>query len=259
MAKLQANFPSQILSLQGFDSKDSVYAAISDAAFRQCSTLVLSAVFDAFGGYQILIDSSDVSISDTQYPSQTCRAAWGRVDPDTGAGSNPYDASSACPTMDYFQSLFIATQVAIDSSLYSATFTPKFYAAPLPAFKQYLGQGFTIIVPVYLAIALSFFGGRLSVQVVSEKENKIRDGMRMMGCSSVVYFFSWISSTLLVQLPVVIIYTLALVIAKIIYQSNVLLLFLSILLYVLAQTTKYRTFCSLFASFLPYSDRLLCS
>jgi hypothetical protein len=141
--------------------------------------------------------------------------------------------------MKYFDSLFIATQVALDSSLYSASFTPKFYTAPLPAYQQYLGQGFTAIVPTYLALALSFFGSKLCVQVVAEKEKKIRDGMRMMGCSSLVYYFSWIFSTLVAQLPIVIIYTVAMIVAKIVYQSNAFILFITMLLFTLSQTSKY--------------------
>ena len=239
LANLQSAFP---MTPQGFPSKDGLFAAINDASFSACSSVVLSVIFDAAGGYQILISDSDVAISSTQYSAQTCRAAWGNVDPDTGARSSPYDASSSCPTMAYFDSLFIAVQVAIDSSLYSAKFSPKFYTAPMPAFKQYLGQGSTTIVPIYLAIALSFFGSRFCILVISEKEKKIRDGMRMMGCSSVVYYLSWMLSTLLYQLPTVLIATIALIVAQIIYQSNAFLLFITIFIYVLSQTAKYNIF-----------------
>jgi ABC-type multidrug transport system ATPase subunit len=260
MSNLQANFLGPILSLQGFSSKDSLFSAIQDVNFSACSNVVLSAIFDTAGGYQILISDSDVSISSKQYSSQTCRAAWGSVDPDTGSRSSPYPASSDCPTMRYFDSLFIAAQVAIDSSLYSAVFNPKFYVAPLPAYQQFLGQDSTSIVPIYLAIGLSFFGSRFCIQVIAEKERKIRDGMRMMGCSSHVYYFSWIFSTLLAQLPIVVIYFIALVVAKIIYQSNAFLLFITLALYVLSQTAKYiillctSFFCNTLFSFLTMCD-----
>lgn len=179
-----------------------------------------------------------MSITTEQYDPQTCRAAWANVDPETGVGSTPYSAYSACPTMNYFQSLFVAVQVAVDSCLLSTTFTPKFYTAPLQAYQQYLGQGSTQIVPLYLAIALCFFCPTFSTKVVSEKEKKIRDGMRMMGCSSVIYYFSWLLSTALTQLPVVVLYTIALNFAKIIYQSNWFIVFITILLYIFSQTAK---------------------
>jgi hypothetical protein len=246
MANLQSAFPMTILTPQGFPSKDSVFAAINNASYSACSSVVMSAIFDAAGGYQILTSSSDVGLSETRYSAQTCRAAWGTVDPDTGARSSPYEASSSCPTMDYFDSLFIAVQVAVDSSLYSAKFNPKFYSAPMPAYKQFLGQGSTTIVPIYLAFALSFFGSRLCILVISEKEKKIRDGMRMMGCSSLVYYISWVLSTLLYQLPIVLISTIALIVAQIIYQSNAFLLFITIFIYVLSQTARYYIFPSFF-------------
>jgi hypothetical protein len=239
MASLQANFPSPILSLQGFSSKDDLFSSMKDANFSACSNVVLSAIFDADGGYQMLISATDVSISSTQYSAQTCRAAWGSVNSDTGTRLSPYQASSACPTMQYFDSLFIAAQIAIDSSRYSAAFTPKFYAAPLPAYQQFLGQDSTAIVPIYLAIALSFFGSRFCIQVIAEKEKKIRDGMRMMGCTARVYYFSWMFSTLLAQLPIIIIYSIALIVAKVIYQSNAFLLLVTLALYILSQTARY--------------------
>jgi hypothetical protein len=80
IANLQVNSPIPILSPQGFASKDSLFAALSDANYSSCSNIVLSAIFDAAGGYQILISSADVSISTTQLTSDQCRAAWGRVD-----------------------------------------------------------------------------------------------------------------------------------------------------------------------------------
>ena len=229
------------IALQGFASKDSLFATISsNSTFNQCSRVVLSAIFDAAGGYQILIDGSDVSIFTTSNNAQACRAYWGDFNPATNTASSPFVSSgSSCSTMNYFSSLFVAAQVAIDSALMSATFTPNFYAAPLPPYQQYLGEGFSAIVPLYLVVGLIYYSNKFCVAVVAEKETKIRDGMRMMGCSSFVIYSSWICSTVLAQLPVVIIYTIALNVGKVIYQSNGLLLFITMFLFIISQTAQY--------------------
>jgi hypothetical protein len=66
LSKLQAALSIQPLALRGFPSKDSMFAAISNQNASECSTVALAAVFDASGGYQILISDSDVSVSATQ-------------------------------------------------------------------------------------------------------------------------------------------------------------------------------------------------
>jgi ATP-binding cassette subfamily A (ABC1) protein 5 len=92
---------------------------------------------------------------------------------------------------------------------------------------------------MYLVIGLIYYGNKFSVAVVSEKETKVRDGMRMMGCSSFVMYSSWMFTTVLSQLPVIVIYTIALSVAKIIYQSNGFLLFITMFLFILSQTAQY--------------------
>ncbi len=229
------------LTLQGFGSKDGLAAAVAgNSNFTQCSRIVLAAIFDDTGGYQLLIDSADVNIFATSNDAQSCRAYWGSFNPATATASLPFQPAKAfCPTMDYFKSLFVAAQVAIDSALFGTTFAPSFFAAPLPAYKQYLGEGFTRIVGPYLSFGLIYYGLAFSVSVVSEKESKVRDGMRMMGCSSRVIYSSWICTTALLQLPIVIIFAIALQVAKIIYQSNFFILFITIFLFILSQTAQY--------------------
>jgi len=96
-----------------------------------------------------------VDIFSTSNDAQSCRAYWGSLDPTTYTASSPFDSGNAnCPTMDYFKSLFVAAQVAIDSALFNAAFTPTFYAAPQQKFKQYLGEGATSFVP--LCVRASF-------------------------------------------------------------------------------------------------------
>ena len=148
--------PFYPITLQGFASKDSLFATINNnASFTLRSRVVLSAIFDDAGGYQILIDASDVDIFSTSNAAQSCRAYWGSLDPTTYTASFPFDSGNAnCPTMDYFKSLFVAAQVAIDSALFNAAFTPTFYAAPLQKFQQYLGEGVTSFVP--LCVRASF-------------------------------------------------------------------------------------------------------
>jgi hypothetical protein len=240
-AKLQiAMPPSTPITLQGFSSKDSLFATITNnSTFNQCSRVVLSAIFDDAGGYQILIDAFDVDIFSTSNNAQDCRAYWGDFNAATNTASSPFQSGSSCSTMDYFSSLFVAAQVAIDSALFSATFTPNFYVAPMLPFKQVLGEGIISAVSLYLVLGLSYYGTKFCVAVVAEKEMKIRDGMRMMGCSSFMIYSSWMCTTVLSQLPVVVIFTIALNVAKIIYQSNGLLLFITMFLFIISQTAQY--------------------
>jgi hypothetical protein len=233
--------PSVGLALQGFSSKDSLVAAVAgNSNFTQCSRIVLAAIFDDNGGYQLLTDSADVDIFATSNDAQSCRAFWGSFDPASATASVPFQpGKSFCPTMDYFKSLFVAAQVAIDSALFGSAFAPSFYAAPLRAYKQYLGEGFTRIVGPYLSFGLIYYGLAFSVSVVSEKESKVRDAMRMMGCPSAVIYSSWICTTALLQLPIVIIFAIALQVSKIIYQSNFFILFITIFIFILSQTAQY--------------------
>ncbi len=261
-ATLQPAVPVLGLTLQGFSSKDSLFAAITgNASFTQCSRVVLSVVFDEIGGgYQILIDGADVDIFATSNDAQTCRAYWGDFNLTLATACAPFESAKAstCPTMNYFKSLFVAAQVAIDSALFKTSFKPSFNAAPMQSYKQYLGEGFTKIVGPYLSVGLIYYGLAFSVSVVNEKETRVRDGkseciqmiharlnksriagMRMMGCSSFLMASSWICTTVALQLPIVVIYTFALQISRIIYQSNGFLLFITIFFWIVSQTSQY--------------------
>jgi len=59
---------------------------------------------------------------------------------------------------------------------------------PKPAFNPGLPTALRILIPLYLTMSFLPFVGNLMVMIVTEKESKIKDGLRMIGVSEVAYW-----------------------------------------------------------------------
>ncbi|KAK7506564.1 hypothetical protein BaRGS_00002039, partial [Batillaria attramentaria] len=84
---------------------------------------------------------------------------------------------------------------------------------------------------IYFVLAYSFFVNFLTVNLVAEKEKKIREGMLMMGLRNSVFWLSWSLVYFVLILVVTIIVTVIAVAAKFFENSNAFLLFAMLMLY----------------------------
>lgn len=90
---------------------------------------------------------------------------------------------------------------------------------------------FHMVIPLYVVIALSQFITYLLVQLVGEKEQKIKEGMKIMGLKELVFWCSWFNIyamyvTLLSLASTAILYLLG-----VFNNSNWILIFLLVYFY----------------------------
>ena len=110
-----------------------------------------------------------------------------------------YATQFNCPAYSYITSGFTALQVSIDMAIISVASnqslssvdtivdTEMFPKNEYPPNIQYLQT----IVPLYLVLAFSPLVNFLVVNLVTEKEKKIKEGMKMMGLSDIAFWLSW--------------------------------------------------------------------
>ncbi|XP_076447270.1 cholesterol transporter ABCA5-like isoform X2 [Babylonia areolata] len=87
------------------------------------------------------------------------------------------------------------------------------------------------ISSIYFVLAYSFFVNFLTVNLVAEKEKKIREGMFMMGLRNSVFWLSWSLVYFLIILVVTAVVTGVSVAGKFFENSNMFIFFLMLLLY----------------------------
>ncbi|XP_060806687.1 cholesterol transporter ABCA5 [Amyelois transitella] len=144
----------------------------------------------------------------------------------------------ACPVLQYYYSGFLALQMLVD---YVKIKLDSGRAFPPPDIqllqfpkRQHTGDWlviFRVIMPMYMVMTLSQFITYLLMFVVGEKENKIREGMRIMGLKDSVYWGSWfliyaVFVTILSLVSTVLLFTL-----KVFQHSSYVLIFLLMLLF----------------------------
>ncbi|XP_072934146.1 cholesterol transporter ABCA5-like [Epargyreus clarus] len=143
-----------------------------------------------------------------------------------------------CPVLQYYYSGFLALQTLIDNAKIKLDtgipfHPPRVDLRQFPK-RQHTGDWlviFRIIMPMYMVMTLSQFITYLLMFVVSEKEKKIREGMRIMGLKDSVYWCSWfliytVFVTILSIVSTVLLFTL-----KVFQHSSYILIFLLMLLF----------------------------
>ncbi|XP_036138839.1 ABC transporter A family member 1 [Monomorium pharaonis] len=109
----------------------------------------------------------------------------------------PIRAGEFCPVNNYLFSGFLALQMIIDITkikLENSDVTIpdiEFIMFPKEAFTADWMLAFRVVVPLYMVLALSQFITYLLILIVGEKENKIKEGMKMMGLIDSVFWLSW--------------------------------------------------------------------
>uniref|UniRef100_A0AAR5Q584 ABC transporter domain-containing protein n=1 Tax=Dendroctonus ponderosae TaxID=77166 RepID=A0AAR5Q584_DENPD len=104
-----------------------------------------------------------------------------------------------CPVNQYYYSGFLAlqalmdfTKIRLDAGIETLAI-PKIFLELFPK-ASYTGDWMVIVrvlIPLYTVIALSQFITYLLILIVGEKEQKIKEGMRIMGLYDSVFWLSW--------------------------------------------------------------------
>ncbi|XP_011864541.1 PREDICTED: ABC transporter A family member 1-like isoform X2 [Vollenhovia emeryi] len=105
----------------------------------------------------------------------------------------------ACPVNNYLHSGFLALQMIMDMTKIrldtgnSDVTVPdiKLIMFPKEAYTAGWMVAFRVVVPLFMVLALSQFVTYLLILIVSEKEKKIKEGMRTMGLNDSVFWLSW--------------------------------------------------------------------
>lgn len=148
---------------------------------------------------------------------------------------SPYSTPTQCPAYSYITSGFTALQVALDMAIFKVGLntsqvldveTEMFPKTEYPPNIQYLQS----IISIYLVLAFSPMVNFLMVNLVTEKEKKIKEGMKMMGLSDSAFWLSWFITYGIIMLATVL-FTSIISVLAIFQHSNFLVLFLMYLGY----------------------------
>ncbi|XP_064460515.1 cholesterol transporter ABCA5-like isoform X2 [Ornithodoros turicata] len=149
-----------------------------------------------------------------------------------------YSSDSAlCPGTSYYSSGFSVLQAAIDYT-YLRLWTKSdvklpeivLRLLPKPVYND-PGKTWRSLVPLYLTLAFSPFVSVLCVNIVLEKERKIKEGMLMMGMMPSAYWMAWFLIEAVVVLTVSAIMTLMVLALRILPNTDILIVFILSLLY----------------------------
>ncbi|KYQ59358.1 ATP-binding cassette sub-family A member 5 [Trachymyrmex zeteki] len=146
----------------------------------------------------------------------------------------------SCPANNYLHSGFLALQMMMDITKIrfinpgnpDVTIPDiKLIMFPKEAYTADWMLAFRVIIPLYMVFALSQFITYLLILIVGEKENKIKEGMKMMGLNDSVFWLSWfiiysIFVFLLSAVGVVLLFTL-----QMFQHTHFLPIFLLVVLY----------------------------
>ncbi|PSN57079.1 ATP-binding cassette sub-family A member 5 [Blattella germanica] len=117
------------------------------------------------------------------------------------SGVFPIETGESCPVNQYYYSGFVAIQALLDFTKIRLDTGQTNIEVPhimLELFPKeaYTGDwmvAFRVVIPLYMVMALSQFITYLLILIVGEKENKIKEGMKIMGLrdSVVLVYHLW--------------------------------------------------------------------
>ena len=153
---------------------------------------------------------------------------------------NPYVAPNECPAYSYITSGFTALQVSLDMAIIDVTNsgtvgfddvdeavkTQMFPKSEYPPNIQYLQS----TISIYMVWGFSPMVNFLLVNLVTEKEKKIKEGMKMMGLSDMAFWLSWFITYGIIMLVTVLI-TAVISVLAILPNSNFFIVFIMYLGY----------------------------
>ena len=94
-----------------------------------------------------------------------------------------------------------------------------------------------VLIPLYSLIPLAQVVNVLLVLIVTEKENKIKDGLRMVGVSDGAHWLSWLGVYTIIILILSLAFTLIFHFLNVLHNIDIVLLFLIFFLFGLSVLT----------------------
>nr|CAH7743826.1 unnamed protein product [Callosobruchus chinensis] len=148
------------------------------------------------------------------------------------------EGGDSCPVNQYYFSGFLALQALLDYTKIridtnSDLKIPQLLLEMFPK-KAHTGTWMVVIrvlIPIYMVTSLSQFITYLLILIVGEKENKIKEGMKIMGLKDSVFWLSWFIIYGIFVLFLTIVCCVLLFTLKVFQNTNFLLIFLLVLLY----------------------------
>lgn len=195
------HYPEKLpLNFMVFDTKDDLQAAY----WREPYSVPLAVIFeDSQPISQRLLYEIRTNPSFTSPPSPTeLYSAPVTCRKDTShwlGGVLSIETGGSCPVNNYLHSGFLAlqmlmdiTKIRLDTQNNDVTIPDiKLEMFPKEAFTADWMLAFRVVIPLYMVVALSQFITYLLILIVGEKENKIKEGMKMMGLKDSVFWMSW--------------------------------------------------------------------
>ncbi|XP_076675043.1 cholesterol transporter ABCA5 isoform X2 [Andrena cerasifolii] len=195
------DYPGKLpLNFMVFDTKDDLQAAY----WRDPYSVPLAVIFeDSQPISQSLVYEIRTNPSYTNPPSPTeLYSAPVTCRKDTShwmGGVLSIETGGSCPVNNYLHSGFLALQMIMDTTKIrldtgnNDVSVPdiKLEMFPKEAFTADWMLAFRVVIPLFMVLALSQFVTYLLILIVGEKENKIKEGMKIMGLKDSVFWLSW--------------------------------------------------------------------
>ncbi|XP_014610023.1 PREDICTED: ABC transporter A family member 1-like isoform X1 [Polistes canadensis] len=235
------DYPGKLpLNFMIFDTKDDLQAAY----WRDPYSIPLAVIFeDSQPITQRLLYEIRTNPSYTSPPSPTelySAPVTCRKDTSHWMGDVlSIETGGSCPVINYLHSGFLALQMLMDIT--KIRFDTQNIDVTIPnitlemfpkeAFTADWMLAFRVVIPLYMVLALSQFITYLLILIVGEKENKIKEGMKIMGLKDSVFWISWfiiysIFVLLLSAVAVILLFTL-----QMFQHTHFLPIFLLVVLY----------------------------
>ena len=125
--------------------------------------------------------------------------------------------------------IFFLSKVEVNLSHYNV---PDIQAKMMPKglYKQPVG-GFAITILIYMVMAFAPYITVLLVNLVQEKELKLKELLRIMGTSDIAYWLSWIITYAVIMLVAVLILNAITILGNIFSNSNYIVIVIICYLY----------------------------
>ncbi|XP_024942835.1 ATP-binding cassette sub-family A member 5 [Cephus cinctus] len=149
------------------------------------------------------------------------------------------ETGGSCPINNYIYSGFMALQMLIETTKIRLDIANTNISVPDVMLEMFPKEAYTanwmlafrVVIPLYMVLALSQFITYLLILIVGEKENKIKEGMKIMGLKDSVFWLSWfiiygIFVLLLSAVAVILLFTL-----QMFQHTHFLPIFLLVVLY----------------------------
>ncbi|XP_058458945.1 cholesterol transporter ABCA5-like [Malaya genurostris] len=151
----------------------------------------------------------------------------------------PIETGDSCPVNQYYYSGFIALQTLLDYTKIKIVTQNDDIQIPHITLEMFPKEAYTgnwmvafrLVIPIYMVMALSQFITYLLILIVGEKENHIKEGLKIMGLRDSVFWCGWfiiyaVFVTFLTFVSVILLFSLG-----VFQNTNYLPVFILILLY----------------------------